>query len=887
MPRQLIERYLQNPFVIGAVAAAAVIIVGVILLLLLRSRRQKRERESRVRSELVAMEREAQFSSASDQLPYQKNPLNLAQQIASIFEEYLRLDVPAIYAGREREDYLHNILTVDQGAEQPGAGHKAALPDSVSALLFSEYWKPQVTSINALLRGSSTPAQPEVAEVDQAPGDAGDAGDAANDAQALAAAEPSANVIVIPWRGPFDWRGVILARPIDKADAEALNRYRDPLARLTDRLAVSLELETEQRQLEALDERSSRAANFSKSLIASLDEQTPLAAIARNVTDLTGAESAALWRVEPGASMVRMVAAYGLRSAEFLPLPIGQGLAGSVAQGGQSIAIEDAPADPRCIFPREARESGIGSYLGAPIRADGQIIGIVEAHTAGKHRWTDNDIRALESAADLLAEILKSTDTRGNRLRVEGAYLGLSEALQRLRSKDEVMEAAVEVLGHALGVSRAVVVEFDDKGKPQPVKQEYRTQNVKPALGATFDETLYSRVASDGEGEPKAVSDSRADSLMGAEAAAELQVLSELAVPVRVEGSTRAIIYLHQCDRVREWQRDEVEFADRVARQLSLSMTNLKSLESATHESERAREDARRLGEATGRAQAIINTLPEAIIGLDAEGRISFFNSEARQRFGLGNADLGRAAEKTDSLALADEGAWPRIAASDGVLRFQTQAAFRDASGSAGQAARVPVSVAVAPMRNSRGEINGHLVVISEPANLGGISAEASSRIAEMETQMAALERALGEARNADTQSRTLLAKAQAAEARARAETEVIRRSESDWKQEREQLREDAERVQRSAQQLLEINRLKSEFIVNAGREIEASLQSVLGFAELLDQGSYGQLTPEQREAVRGIYAWSRRIKTDVEWLIEYGSTRSRRLEQGDSEEEH
>jgi signal transduction histidine kinase len=78
---------------------------------------------------------------------------------------------------------------------------------------------------------------------------------------------------------------------------------------------------------------------------------------------------------------------------------------------------------------------------------------------------------------------------------------------------------------------------------------------------------------------------------------------------------------------------------------------------------------------------------------------------------------------------------------------------------------------------------------------------------------------------------------------------------------------------------LLEINRLKSEFIVNAGHEMEASLQSVLGLAELLQGGSYGNLTAEQREAVHGIYGWARRIKSDVDWLVEYGSTRSRRLE--------
>ena len=95
---------------------------------------------------------------------------------------------------------------------------------------------------------------------------------------------------------------------------------------------------------------------------------------------------------------------------------------------------------------------------------------MLEVHTTRPHIWSEEESLTLQSAASLVAEVVKSTDARGNRLKVESAYLGLSEALQRLRSRDEVMGAAVEVLGHALGVSRAIVVEFDEQGQPAPIK---------------------------------------------------------------------------------------------------------------------------------------------------------------------------------------------------------------------------------------------------------------------------------------------------------------------------------------------------------------------------------------------------------------------------------
>jgi GAF domain-containing protein len=563
--------------------------------------------------------------------------------------------------------------------------------------------------------------------------------------------------------------------------------------------------------------------------------------------------------------MIRMVAAYGLRSSEFLPLPLGQGLAGNVAQSGKAMALEDAPADSRCIFPREARESGIASYMAAPLAADGQTLGVIEAHTSNRRTWTESEQRALESAAAIITELIKTTDMSGDRLRVETAYLGLSEALQRLRSADEVKEAVVEVLGHALGASRVIVVEFDEQGKPQPVTQEYRQPSAKSALGAVFTDDLSSRLTGQADdGHPLAISDSKNDSLMGAETAEALGVRSELVLPIRVEGKTRAVIYVHQCDRDRDWDKEEIDFADRVVRQLSLSLSNLRSLEAAFNDAKAARSDAQL-------AQTIAASLPEIVIGVDSGGKLTYFNSAAAKASGLAESDLGRVIRETSASAMLEQQVWETALACDSVVRLDS----RLNEGSQGE--HVAASVAVAPLRNGEDKINGRVIVVTELGHLKATNV--SARISELEKKLESYERVLNQSRAAEEEARGMLARASALEAKARAESEVTRRSEAEAKKQLELATDSQKQAQGSAQQLLEINRLKSEFIVNAGHEIEASLQSVLGLAELLEAGSYGSLNPEQREAVHGIYGWARRIKSDVDWLVEYGSTRSRRLE--------
>ncbi|HET9529107.1 MAG TPA: hypothetical protein VFQ92_02055, partial [Blastocatellia bacterium] len=234
---------------------------------------------------------------------------------------------------------------------------------------------------------------------------------------------------------------------------------------------------------------------------------------------------------------------------------------------------------------------------------------------------------------------------------------------------------------------------------------------------------------------------------------------------------------------------------------------------------------------------------------------------------------------------VTDDSLWGRLLSSKSVSRFQTDLVILtgsetaiDPSASTQGATPMPISITIAP---AGGEQGGFVAVISDIAHVTAAAPETTARIAELEQGLSEMARALDQARSSEARLRATAEELKAAEAEARSSMESSRRQEEDIRREFERIKDEEAALRKSAQQLLEINRLKSEFIVNAGRELEASLQSVLGFSELLERGSYGILTGEQMEAVRGIYNNARRMKQDVEWLVEYGSTRSRRLEPG------
>jgi GAF domain-containing protein len=841
----LMSQYLNNPFVLGAIAFFGVLVILLLVMLVLRARKNRSD-ETNVQSKLIAMEREAQFAAAVEQLPYQAAPDELANQIAVLFRDYLSLPVFKIYAGHESDTEFSNILPKEKNSAlvTNDLAITNALPPLIPASAALGFSHPQSINTNALMT--------------QQPMTAGQ------------------SITVIPWRGAFGWSGLIVANGLPTNPSEALSAYRQPIARLNDKLAVALEMASQHSDRFDMEQRLSRADNFYQGIINSLEDEAPLSSIMRDVAALVDSDSSALWLLDRASQMLQFNSSFGLRATEFLPLPLGQGLAGNVVETGQPLALEDAPSDPRCIFPRESRESGIGSYLGVPVISDGITVGALEVHTVNAKWWTDNDAATLISAASALAAVIKNTAVRGNKLRVENAYLGLAEALQRLQTAEELKEAVVEVLGHALGVSRAAIIDFDRATGPVSIQHEFTSPNTKSAVGATFRATtLQETIANASGGEPLAISDSSAQSLLGNEQAKQLDVLSELVIPVKYDGKTRSIIYLHQCDRVRIWHQGEIEFADRVGRQLSLSLANLSALNAA-------RDGARSASESMQRAQAVVHSLPESVIGLDKDGHLTFFNNTARSWLGLSQEDLGKSVNWIAPLAMTDAMLWSRVTACKTVSRFASRLKHNDFGERTLSESLImdddesrAVSISVAPMKGGTGEINGYLAVLSDTGHLSAGDRDTPSHIASLQEQQAEIEGKIAEARAAELHARARIEKLNSLEISLR-ESGGAKQLEAALSQERERFKQELTKLQSQLQQLLDTNRLKSEFIVNCGSEMETSIQASIGVAEMLEQGFYGPLNEQQQNAIREIVKKARSMKSDVSNLVEYGASRSR-----------
>jgi serine phosphatase RsbU (regulator of sigma subunit)/anti-sigma regulatory factor (Ser/Thr protein kinase) len=121
--------------------------------------------------------------------------------------------------------------------------------------------------------------------------------------------------------------------------------------------------------------------------------------------DLFGADRAALLLVDEAGTELRMRAAVGLDEAvaRGVRIPIGRGIAGSIAASGTAVRIDDVDAAQPVGYLRRFG----GSLIGVPLRVDERVMGVLHITSDRKAAFEDRDVRLLALAGDRFALALE------------------------------------------------------------------------------------------------------------------------------------------------------------------------------------------------------------------------------------------------------------------------------------------------------------------------------------------------------------------------------------------------------------------------------------------------------------------------------------------------
>ena len=123
-------------------------------------------------------------------------------------------------------------------------------------------------------------------------------------------------------------------------------------------------------------------------------------------------------------------------------LPLGEGVAGWVAERGEPLLVEDIRNDPRFRASPVAQETGIGSVLGVPVRGREAVLGVIElADGLTEDGLSEEEVLTLVVVADYVAAALEGT--RHTKRMLELTLRDDCTGLYNARHLDQMLEAEI------------------------------------------------------------------------------------------------------------------------------------------------------------------------------------------------------------------------------------------------------------------------------------------------------------------------------------------------------------------------------------------------------------------------------------------------------------
>lgn len=454
----------------------------------------------------------------ADSVPFSSSIDVVARGIGVLLGDGAGLTLVAIYAGQGKDDALGALLRAREGDAVE------SLPDRVPSTILERLAGPSVLARRDLASGVPLGLEGE--------------------------APSSSPVAVIPWRGPFGWCGLLVARVARDEPARAFALLDPALGGVADRLGVLCEHHRVVREAEeALAVAETRADDLERRYAK------VQAAFATRPMDLP---------------------------AEIVPPPPPPE---PVIQ-----FVEDVPPEP-----------------------------LIELHV---------DEKAVPAAPPV---------TR----RLEGAERRVAEMLVAPRAEADVIDATVVLLFDGLGADRCYAVEMGSL-RPRPIERERLAPGAASARGLDPGQAFVDAVRANARDDFGAVllTGEYAGTMLPSEARERLGPRSQLSVPIMDRGRPVAVFVAEREGSDEGWSDEEVAFAERLVARAAAARAALERFESLARQVGHAREEQEQMEGALRQLQAVVTALPDALLGVDSEGKITFANRAAGRLLGVAEFDL-------------------------------------------------------------------------------------------------------------------------------------------------------------------------------------------------------------------------------------------------------
>jgi phosphoserine phosphatase RsbU/P len=159
--------------------------------------------------------------------------------------------------------------------------------------------------------------------------------------------------------------------------------------------------------------------------LSMLDPQALLAELVDRARQALGADTAAILLLDHRSGHLVATAASGLEEEvqRGVRIPVGRGFAGRIAAQGRLVILDEV--DHTKVVNPILLDKGIRSLMGAPLLAEGKVIGVLHVGTLSRRAFTGDDADLLQLAADRAAVAVQALTAQVDRAATTALQLSL------------------------------------------------------------------------------------------------------------------------------------------------------------------------------------------------------------------------------------------------------------------------------------------------------------------------------------------------------------------------------------------------------------------------------------------------------------------------------
>ena len=400
------------------------------------------------------------------------------------------------------------------------------------------------------------------------------------------------------------------------------------------------------RALEAERQRTAELAilySVSAEMSKSLDVNTLTRLVGDKMREIFQSNSAQIMLLDRQTNMIHVPYEYDDSEGGYIdyvePFPLGTGLSSKVITTGQPLllgTLEEEIANG-AYFPPEIIEQGTGtfgqSWVGAPIVANEQVLGLIALADNRPHAFTDNHLHLLQTLSSTISAVLENARLYQAEQQ-RAAELAIINSVQAGLASQLDMQAIYELVGEKIrGIFDAnteVLATFDvDKNLM------YRHYTIERGVRYYFEPGSIPKLWKNfiDNGHPRLVNHHLQEYIQlidpDFEVPAGEMPKSSLTVPFRILGRLDGAISLQNVDRENAFSESDLHLLETVANTLSVALENARLFDETQRLLKETEQHAVELTAVNTVSSALASELDlGALIQLVGEQTRSIFNAD-------------------------------------------------------------------------------------------------------------------------------------------------------------------------------------------------------------------------------------------------------------------